>query len=103
MTKMIRSCFAAAFSAAILASAAHATAIVEEGAYIHDPLKKELAGFLKNRELTVDHVTREGYEVYGPKGLFDWLELIGVEYYVEAWDDGDDTAAYPTPEAIAKG
>ncbi|MBI2606050.1 MAG: succinylglutamate desuccinylase/aspartoacylase family protein [Deltaproteobacteria bacterium] len=101
MNGMIPARLAMALTAAIFfAASAHATAIVEEGAYVRDPRKKELAGFMKNRELTVDHVTREGYEVYGPRGLRDWLDLIGVEYYVEARDD--DTAAYPSPEAVAK-
>ncbi len=61
-----------------VSSTAFSKANVQEEVYIEDPSRKYLHFFLMQKELTIDHMSREGYEVYGPKGLQLRLQRSGI-------------------------
>lgn len=52
-------------------------------------------------ELTLDHPSSEGFEVYGPKGTSEWLDNMNIKYlnmkeFESTKDDNFDTLNYPT-------
>ncbi len=76
--------------------------IIQEGVYIFDKNKSKLSTFKSQKDLTIDLVTNEGYEVYGPKGLIRWVNTLGVNKIII--EDGKEKtalenktfASYPT-------
>ena len=62
-------------------------ALVQEGYFIHDPLKKWVKHFKNHSDLTIDHLDELGFEVYGPFGLGIWLkeykELVSLRNNIE--------------------
>lgn len=62
-----------------LVAGAHA-AVVEEGVFI--PLKdKALVELIQGHpELTLDHMSESGFELYGPRGTKKWLADLNVEF-----------------------
>jgi len=77
--------------------------IVEEGYLIFDRSKKSLSIFKNHPDLTIDHITPDGYEVYGPKKLALWLETLDIPYVplMKVSEHPKLAASYPTPEEIA--
>ena len=70
--------------------------VVEEGFWINDSNATYL-NLLKSRpELTIDHVHPLGFEVYGPKGLKEFLERNQIDYVTLDDEKADTTAGYPT-------
>jgi hypothetical protein len=55
-------------------------AIVEEEVYIPKFDKKLIKYISSFPELTIDHVGPNGFEVFGPKGLKEWLRQNNIEY-----------------------
>lgn len=51
-----------------------------EELYIKDPHKLFLNEVKMNKDLILDHVSSRGYEVYGPKGLKQWLSDNSIEF-----------------------
>lgn len=88
-------------SLALLSLHALALAPIEEELYVvgHNPeLARELA---RTRTLSVDHVTSEGFEVYGPRGTAAFLEERGVLFMdMKANNKSVNWADYPTFEEI---
>jgi len=55
-----------------------AKSIVLESFYIDDP--QNLSFFINQKELTIDHVSKKGFELYGPEGLETWLQNLNINY-----------------------
>lgn len=53
---------------------------VEEGVFVRDAARRFLPSIRAQRLLTIDHPNRFGYEVYGPRGLRDWLTQRKVPF-----------------------
>lgn len=77
--------------------------LVEEGFWVKDP-NKQLIKYIKvHKSLIVDHMTKSGYEVYGPHGTKNYLDSLGADIIdLEVLESFDDKNAgdYPTPEEI---
>lgn len=52
---------------------------VEEKVYVVFPSEVELKILQSRPELTLDHLSSTGVEVYGPKGTKEWIEQLGVK------------------------
>jgi hypothetical protein len=48
--------------------------------YIFDSTHRYLKLFQERPELIVDHLSEDGYELYGPDGLDKWLEQLQISY-----------------------
>lgn len=75
---------------------------VEEGYFVYDTDGSGLKIFNQHREITVDHRTPDGYEVYGPQGLGRYLKMLSVDFdeLPEMSEDNKNLNGYPTPEDI---
>lgn len=63
----------------------------------------EILSLLKSRpELTIDHIKANGFELYGPRGLENFLQQNLIEYKRLKNTDLNLRSEYPTPEAIEK-
>lgn len=63
----------------------------------------DILEMLKKRpELTIDHLSAEGFELYGPRGLETFLKKHSLRY--ERLDNANNfmRSEYPTPEAVEK-
>ena len=57
--------------------------IAKESFFIFDKEKIYLSNFLKEKELIIDLVGPEGYELYGPEGLSIWLDKFKELNYMD--------------------
>lgn len=68
-------------------------------------VSKELIKIISTHpELTIDHVSSQGFELYGPVGTKQWLEDMGVEVRKQTHSHNLKSLdySYPTFEAITK-
>ncbi len=65
-----------------------------------DPNHKHLKMLSKHPELVIDHVNKNGYEVYGPKGLDVFLAKKSILFF--APPPATSRGEYPSPEATLK-
>jgi carboxypeptidase D len=71
-----------------------------ESFYITKP-SNEVFNLLKSRsELIIDHVKATGFELYGPKGLEEFLRVNSVNYKTLRPINQFRKSEYPTPEDI---
>lgn len=78
------------------------TKIVEESLYLPTP-SREVFELIKSRpELTIDHISKDGMEVYGPKGVSNFLSQNKIRYQLHEATSQKTRATYPTPEEIEK-
>ncbi|AUN99209.1 hypothetical protein C0V70_14070 [Bacteriovorax stolpii] len=78
--------------------------IVEESFYIQSS-DQHIFELLKSRpELTIDHIEKGGFELYGPKGLKEFLVTNNIPHFSMKIAAGAQKAKgqYPTPEEIEK-
>ncbi len=76
--------------------------IVEESFYIQtkDP---QIFNLLKSRpELTIDHIEENGFELYGPRGLKNFLQTNNIPHFSMKIASMKARSVYPTPEEIEK-
>ena len=76
--------------------------IVEESFYIqnNDP---KIFDLLKSRpELTIDHVEKNGFELYGPKGLGNFLNANNIPHFSMHIASLKARGVYPSPEETEK-
>ena len=65
------------FTTASLFTHAVFAQVVETGAYVYG----EVPSYLKDQvELTLDHISTEGFEIYGPHGLDEYLAQNGLRF-----------------------
>ncbi len=73
---------------------------IEESVYIEDI--KSLR-HMNHPELIVDHISSDGFELYGPQGMVEWLDLIGVSYsYLSSEKSLVDDYGYPSFKEVEK-
>jgi len=76
---------------------------IEESFYVFDQYDHYRKVLERNDSIIVDHVTENGFEVYGPKGLKKYLNLINARYeslaVVEALNKLS-AKSYPTYEEV---
>ncbi|MBJ00221.1 MAG: hypothetical protein CME67_03235 [Halobacteriovoraceae bacterium] len=89
------------FIGLVLSCMAH-SAVVEEQLFVLEPDFLKIAS--SRVELTIDHVSPEGFELYGPKGTKKWLEQLGVKHStvqsVHKHSKSFSNSGYPTFEQI---
>ncbi|MBC77467.1 MAG: hypothetical protein CME64_15800 [Halobacteriovoraceae bacterium] len=85
---------------ALLFSVAAYSGVVQEQLFVTDSSFLKLAS--ERVELTIDHVSQDGFELYGPKGTKKWLEQIGVDHRVieHTHHHNKSRSKYPTYEEI---
>jgi hypothetical protein len=54
--------------------------VIEEQYYIPKKSHKLIKFLQKHKALTIDHVSRNGFELYGPKGLSEFLDNNKIDY-----------------------
>jgi hypothetical protein len=74
----------------------------EQGFMVIDPEHKALREFSQNPEVVIDHVSKLGFEIYGPAGLEQALIAKKIQYTQMLPVSAKMGADYPTPEAIIK-
>lgn len=73
---------------------------IESEQFVYDPQKIYLQTFLANPSVIVDHVSREGYEVYGPSSLGRDLSIMGISHSDLMSDSWITSADYPRFEEV---
>lgn len=57
-------------------------------------------------ELTIDHAFQDGFELYGPKGMKEWLSSVGIDYVENISHShnkhAEDALDYPSFQEITK-
>ncbi|CAM9892753.1 unnamed protein product [Chrysoparadoxa australica] len=85
---------------ALFSSTGFASGSTEEGYFVFDSQHRYLNHF-NNGELSIDHMNSEGYEVYGPRGLGNYLDQIQVRFEVLEENEKDLAGfGYPEPEEV---
>lgn len=79
---------------------AQAQGLVEEGAFVLDSDKSLLTSLTVNSDLVFDHVSSEGFEVYGPTGLLSFLSKNNISYRAIEQIPERVARDYPSPEQI---
>lgn len=64
----------------VFTASSYASKIVKEGAFVIDEGHIYLKNFQRHNELTIDHVSSNGYEVYGPVGTLKYIELQNISF-----------------------
>lgn len=91
-----------AFFLLLFSTASFSRAIIEESFWIKNP-SPEVFELLKSRpELTIDHVKKNGLELYGPKGLELFLKQNRIDYRPLDIVSIETKSGYPTPEQVEK-
>ncbi len=81
---------------------AHGRALVNESFWIKSPSAGDF-DLLKSRpELTIDHIKANGFELYGPKGLEQFLKQNHIDYRPLAQIQAFNKSGYPSPEDVGK-
>jgi hypothetical protein len=76
--------------------------IVAESFFVQSSDSK-VFDLLKSRpELTIDHVGQNGFELYGPKGLREFLETNNIPHFSMQIANMKSKGGYPTPEEVEK-
>ncbi len=91
----------------LTSSTALSRGIVEEGYYLFDKQRLLFDQIKKQEDLTIDHLGNAGYEVYGPKGVGEWLRSVSEIYDVKMMSLEEETKAtpfnnYPSHEEITQ-
>ncbi len=74
----------------------------EVGVFIYDINSSYFSFFRNNKELTIDHRTSKGFELYGPKGLRKYLKQFNIPFFELLENNMDKSIfeSYPTPREI---
>jgi len=75
-------------------------AFVQEGYFVYD--RAQLQTISKIPGLTVDHANKQGFEVWGPRGLGAWLQRNRIRSVQIRTTIQKDALAYPSPEEVAR-
>jgi len=82
-----------------------AGATIDEEVYITNPTKELVKLIQQNPSLNMDHMDKNGFELYGPKGTKQWLSDIGVSYREESHNHKNfdkDVLKYPSFEQVER-
>jgi hypothetical protein len=78
------------------------------GVFVLDQTQQHFSHLIKNKEFVVDHKTKKGFELYGPKGLRKYLDQMSIPYFellegeLSSAQDKAIFDSYPTPAEIEK-
>lgn len=78
---------------------------IEEQVYVHQVDKKLIKLIESHPELTMDHMNKEGFELYGPKGTKKWLDSMDIHYHADHGHKKSNNqmfAGYPKFSEITK-
>lgn len=78
-----------------------AARLVQEGYWIDDSKRQHLPLLKSIGEFTFDHVNSQGYELYGPEGLGEWLRMVDIKSF-PLDQDLKSLEDYPTPEQVSE-
>lgn len=81
-------------------SPVRAAKLVKEGVWINDKIGDLAKEFSKQEDLTIDHKTSSGFELFGPKGLTKWLQKNQISFSKLNKITKSEISNYPTPEEI---
>jgi hypothetical protein len=89
----------------IISTMAFANGLIEEQVIVENYNKKQFAAIKAQTELTIDHVHGDHFELYGPSGMTEWLDTLGVTYFKvdENHKHIDDFSKYQSFADITKG
>lgn len=77
---------------------------IEEEVYINHFDKKTVKLIESNPELIIDHAHKNGFELYGPKGMKEWLNNVGIDFVEHAHNHhhnkNEEFADYPSFQEI---
>lgn len=76
--------------------------VVQESFFIQSSDQKVFELLKSRPELTIDHVGKNGFELYGPKGLKTFLKANNIPHFSMEIASMKAKAVYPTPEEIEK-
>lgn len=76
--------------------------IVEESFYIQTDDQKTFELLKSRPELTIDHIEKGGFELYGPKGLKQFLVQNNIPHFSMKIASMKAKGTYPAPEEIEK-
>ena len=74
--------------------------IIQEGYYVEG--LSNLRGMKNIPALTIDHVDRNGFEVYGPQGLGAWLQRNRLKFSALQPNRNKGADNYPSPEEVVQ-
>lgn len=97
---MIRHILFAAVALTLSTSAYAKNNLAQEGAFVPDQNKSILRSLSVNKDLVFDHPSSQGFEVYGPHGLHEFLRKSGIQFVDVKSLQLMETNDYPSPEQI---
>tara|TARA_B100001971_G_scaffold215190_1_gene259625 strand:- start:57033 stop:58358 length:1326 start_codon:yes stop_codon:yes gene_type:complete len=79
---------------------------IEEEVFVKGFDKKQVKLIEANPELIIDHAFQDGFELYGPKGMKEWLKNVGIDFVENLshshHKSAEDAADYPSYQEITK-
>lgn len=80
----------------------HSSVVIEEEVYLFTHSPEDIRELIEAGSVEIDHVTSEGFEVYGAAGLMDYLDKKNL-IYMDMKDANKNLAAsYPSHAQIEK-
>lgn len=73
---------------------------IEKGFQVIDPDRSMLKRFAGNKEVVIDHLSKAGFEIYGPSGLEAELNRANAVFHELEAVSNSFAADYPKPEMI---
>jgi hypothetical protein len=87
----------------LLSTTAFSNTTIEEQVFVTGYTQKQFDTIKKKTELIIDHVFKSQFELYGPKGMTKYLDMIGVQYIkASAHKHIDNFNDYPDFSQITK-
>lgn len=81
---------------------AYSKKYTHEEIYVLDPQLKYLSLIRQSGDFTVDHISSQGYEVYGGKGLRQWIYQHNIPYQLKNENHHHHLNSYVSPEVITE-
>ena len=69
-------------STLLLSFSLYASPLIDEQLYVFGPVE-QVKALVESGSVIVDHVEENGFELYGPQGLSEYLEKEGITFYKE--------------------
>lgn len=88
--------------AGLISVTAHANIRIEEEVYVPAQRPEVVKELVKSGSVIIDHVTSEGFELYGQKGLTKYLDEQGVLYFETKSLKNKFLANYPTHAELTR-